>query len=141
MDWNELFDMLDEVIEANRPINHPATKKYPMLLSQIQADQTIDAEDYGLQTRDFFVNMYIKGLAEEVGEVAGILKRIDRGDYEWHDSVALEGIRGELGDVLWYVAGLATIHGWSFEDIWNANREKLAKRAQRGTIKGGHRDE
>lgn len=112
-----------------------------MLLTQIQRDQLKDAVDYGRQPRDFFVNMYMKGLCEEVGEIAGILKRVDRGDYDWYSSESLNGIRSEIGDVLWYLAGLASIHGWSFEDIWEYNREKLAKRKELGTIQRHNRKE
>lgn len=119
---------------------HDDDAKPGMLLNQIQKDQSIDAGDYGFQTRDFFVNMFLKGLVEEIGEVAGIFKRIDRGDYDWYSEQALDSMKSELGDVLWYLAGLASINGLSFDKIWEYNREKIAQRYADGTIKGGHRD-
>ena len=45
-------------------------------------------------------------------------------------------LRLELGDVLWYVAQLATELGLDLEDVAGANLAKLADRADRNVIAG-----
>lgn len=42
----------------------------------------------------------------------------------------------ELGDILWFVAGIADVNGWSLEDIAKRNIEKLADRQKRNVIDG-----
>lgn len=42
----------------------------------------------------------------------------------------------EVGDVLWFVAGIASTMGVSLEEIANANLAKLQSRQQRGVIDG-----
>lgn len=44
----------------------------------------------------------VLGLVNEAGEVAGVVKKWLRGDYD--ETVMREKMIGELGDVLWYVA-------------------------------------
>jgi len=79
------------------------------------------------------------GLAEEVGELVGKFKRRFRGDkisdQEFYDSVSKE-----LGDVLWYVARIATVHGYNLDIIARANLLKLAVRAEKSKIMGNGDD-
>ena len=42
----------------------------------------------------------------------------------------------ELGDVLWYVAQLASELGYELEDVANQNLSKLRDRSARGQLKG-----
>ena len=42
----------------------------------------------------------------------------------------------ELGDVLWYIANLATELGYSLRDIAGANIQKLQDRQQRNKLHG-----
>jgi NTP pyrophosphatase (non-canonical NTP hydrolase) len=74
------------------------------------------------------------GLLEECGEVAGVFKRLFRGDYEL--DVAGQKLAAELGDVLWYVAGIAKDNDWRLSDIMTANLDKLESRKLRGKILG-----
>ena len=76
------------------------------------------------------------GLAGEVGEVQNKVKKIfrDRDGKLTADDVADLG--DELGDVLWYLAILATELDLDLGDIAQANAEKLASRRARGVIKG-----
>lgn len=76
------------------------------------------------------------GLASEAGEVAGKIKKVLRdGDGEV-SAAAREGIRDELGDVLWYVAVLAGDLGLSLEDVARGNLDKLRSRQERRTLGG-----
>ncbi len=72
------------------------------------------------------------GLAGEVGELLNKVKKIAR-DNAVPDR---EGIKGELGDILWYVARVAAEMGISMDEIANSNLEKLRKRKENNTIHG-----
>lgn len=48
----------------------------------------------------------------------------------------LEGLKAELGDILWFVAGMADVMGWSLDEVAQANVDKLASRQERGKIEG-----
>ena len=50
---------------------------------------------------------------------------------------ALDGVgAGELGDVLWYVAQVATEAGLDLEEVAQANLDKLLSRQERGVLSG-----
>lgn len=64
------------------------------------------------------------GLTGEAGEVVDdIKKRVFHGR-----DIPIEHTAEELGDVLWYVANIATQYGLSLDDIVQQNVEKLTKR-------------
>ena len=75
------------------------------------------------------------GLAGEAGEVADKIKKVIR-DKDGDIEHSVEDIARELGDVLWYVACLASELGYSLEHIADLNLEKLASRKARGAIGG-----
>lgn len=68
------------------------------------------------------------GLAGEAGEVANIVKKIQRD----HEGVLTEETRAklkdELGDVLWYISACADELGLTLAEIADFNIQKLAKR-------------
>ncbi len=74
------------------------------------------------------------GLLEEAGEIAGIFKRMLRGDYPVHE--AGPKLAKELGDVLWYVARVAADNEWKLSDIAIENINKLDSRKIRNLILG-----
>lgn len=76
------------------------------------------------------------GLVGEAGELANKAKKIIRDNNSEINEEHKENIRGELGDVLWYVSQTATEFGLSLEDIANHNLEKLADRQKRNKISG-----
>jgi NTP pyrophosphatase (non-canonical NTP hydrolase) len=76
----------------------------------------------------------IMGLLEEAGEVAGVFKRMLRGDFT-PDQAATK-LHKELGDVLWYLGQVAYDNGWHLADIAQANLEKLESRKERNLIIG-----
>jgi NTP pyrophosphatase (non-canonical NTP hydrolase) len=63
------------------------------------------------------------GLTGEAGEVAEWSKKT-----LYHGKPPGEGIVGELGDVLWYVARLAAETGYSLQQVAEMNIEKLRVR-------------
>ena len=80
------------------------------------------------------------GLAGEAGEVAEHAKKAIRDD----GGIVSEERRGkmakELGDVLWYVAQLATELGLDLDEIAQGNLDKLLSRQQRGVLAGSGDD-
>jgi|TARA_R110002110_G_scaffold411144_3_gene635204 NTP pyrophosphatase (non-canonical NTP hydrolase) len=75
------------------------------------------------------------GLVGESGEVAEKVKKLIREDNiqdeDWSKSVARE-----LGDVLWYVANLATELGIDLDTIAKMNLIKLEDRLNRDVLNG-----
>jgi len=78
------------------------------------------------------------GLGNEAGEVLGKIKKWMRGDdgKGKMSSERKEKLKGELGDVLWYLAVLADELDFSFDDIAKDNLKKLKSRKERDLIKG-----
>ncbi|MFM8526089.1 MAG: nucleoside triphosphate pyrophosphohydrolase family protein [Cyanobacteriota bacterium] len=76
------------------------------------------------------------GLCGEAGEVADKVKKVLRDREGVFDAEVLASLRLELGDVLWYVAQLATELKLDLRDIAAANLEKLSSRAARNVISG-----
>lgn len=71
------------------------------------------------------------GLAGEAGEVANIVKKIQR-DFggEITDEIRAK-LKDELGDVLWYISACADELNLTLADIAEYNVEKLSKRHNR----------
>lgn len=84
------------------------------------------------------IEYVFRGLVDEIGEIAGHLKRVLRDDdTDGEPSTARRGALGlELGDLLWYVATMAEELGYDLQTIAGMNLVKLAKRAGTGTICG-----
>lgn len=88
------------------------------------------------------------GLIAEVGELADkVAKAVRKGEIELYDNdicplccdkgaELTEGMKKELGDVLWFVAHFAQRFGWSLEEVAQLNLDKLADRAKRNVIIG-----
>ena len=47
-----------------------------------------------------------------------------------------EELKKEAGDILWQLAGLCSVHGWTLEEVAQQNLDKLADRKQRDKIDG-----
>ncbi len=76
------------------------------------------------------------GLAGEAGEVAEKIKKIIRDKNSFVSPEDQQEINKELGDVLWYVAQIATELKLSLDDVAENNIAKLASRLERNQIKG-----
>ena len=76
------------------------------------------------------------GLTNEAGEVAGKIKKIFRDKSGVIGDAERAALQAELGDVLWYLAQVATELDLSLNEIAAANLAKLRSRQQRGTLGG-----
>jgi NTP pyrophosphatase (non-canonical NTP hydrolase) len=76
------------------------------------------------------------GLAGEAGEVAEHAKKAIRDDGGQVSRERRAAMAKELGDVLWYVAQLATELGLDLDEIAQINLEKLLSRQRRGVLSG-----
>lgn len=70
----------------------------------------------------------VLGLNGEAGEVADLLKK----QMGHGHTVTREEYVKELGDVLWYVAEVATLLGVDLDEVGAANLEKLRRRYPEG---------
>ncbi len=76
------------------------------------------------------------GLAGEAGEFADNMKKAIRDDGGQITPRRREAMGKELGDVLWYVAQLATELDLELEQIAQDNLDKLRSRMERGVLSG-----
>lgn len=71
------------------------------------------------------------GLAGEAGEVANVVKKIQR-DFGGELTSEIRGrLLDELGDVLWYISACADELGLTLDEIAEFNVGKLARRHNR----------
>jgi len=76
------------------------------------------------------------GLTNEAGEVAGKIKKVFRDKDGIISEETREALKAELGDVLWYLAQVATELNLSLDEIAEYNIAKLLDRQARGKIQG-----
>lgn len=74
----------------------------------------------------------VLGLANEAGEVAGVMKKLLRDNTPEVKQI----MKKELGDVFWYLAGTASEFGLSLEEVAEENIRKLHDRRDRGVLQG-----
>lgn len=72
----------------------------------------------------------------EVGEFQNKVKKILRDDHGRMRADIRESLKGELGDILWYVAMCASELGTDLETIAERNVNKLQSRQIRDKLKG-----
>lgn len=80
------------------------------------------------------------GLANEAGEACGALKKYLRADEGMTALQLRNKVRGELGDVLWYLAVAANEANLTLSEIARENLNKLSRRKAAGTLKGSGDD-
>jgi len=86
-------------------------------------------------TKELLIARLALGLSGEAGEIAEKVKKYLRGDYSYITALRMR-IKGELGDVLWYVAVLASQLEFDLDDIVKENITKLASRKKQNKIRG-----
>lgn len=82
----------------------------------------------------------VLGLVGEAGEVANLIKKIQRDAGGILTQEHKGRVKKELGDIVWYVSQIATELGLQFEDIASENLKKLFSRMERGTLQGSGDD-
>ena len=80
------------------------------------------------------------GLVGEAGEVAEKVKKVIRDKKGIFDEESKNGIKKELGDVLWYLSNLCNEFEFNLEDVALQNLEKLKLRSAKGRIAGSGDD-
>lgn len=99
-------------------------QKLSFFVYQLKSERTMNTS---LSLKDQ-LNNYVFGLVGEVGEVVDLLKKFF---YHGHE-VDSERLKSELGDILWYVAAIATLFELDLQDIALCNVEKLSRRYPNG---------
>lgn len=84
-----------------------------------------------------YCSLKLNGEAGEIAEAIGKSMRDDGGTIT---PARHEALKKELGDVLWYVAALASELGFKLSEIADANIAKLADRKTRGVLGGSGSD-
>lgn len=78
----------------------------------------------------------VLGLAGEAGEVTDKVKKIVRDKQGLLTDFDKKEIAKELGDTLWYLAGIARYLEIPLSEVASGNIEKLESRYQRGKLGG-----
>lgn len=90
--------------------------------------------------REAWLSYPALGLAGEAGEVAEHAKKAIRDDGGTVSEQRRAAMGKELGDVLWYVAQVATEVGLDLGEIAEGNLAKLLSRQERGVLSGSGDD-
>ena len=80
------------------------------------------------------------GLCGEAGEVAEKIKKMVRDDAGRLTDERRDALAKELGDVLWYLAQIATEADLDLDAVAEANLEKLSSRQRRNVLQGSGDD-
>jgi NTP pyrophosphatase (non-canonical NTP hydrolase) len=76
------------------------------------------------------------GIAGEAGETAELIKKYLRGDGKIDRLKLIK----ELGDVQFYITKMASLYGFTSNDLMQFNIDKLTSRRARGTQRGNGDD-
>lgn len=107
-----------------------------MELGNLDAYQRESRKTWSLIHTDHPIVYPTLGLVNEAGELAGKVKKIFRDKGGQISEADREALKYELGDVLWYMAQIATELDLSLQEVAEANLEKLFSRLERGKIHG-----
>lgn len=98
---------------------------------QILAKRTLtQSPDFKITPEQVMLSWTVIGLTGEAGEVAELIKK---GIYH-QQGIDLQKMKSELGDVLWYLSGLAGQFGFTLEEIMTHNIEKNVARYPDGFL-------
>lgn len=94
-------------------------------------DYQVDAMGVRLESANGEYALYNLG-----GEVGELLSLVAKGIRDGRKFDYDQNVKKELGDILWQVTAVATDHGFSLEDVAQANIHKLLSRKDKGTLQG-----
>lgn len=101
-------------------------------LADVQSDVQQQLErDYAHLTIEKCAEMCRYGLMGETGEIMEIFKGRIRCFLKDSARCTDKDLKSELGDVLWYLTALCSLHDTSLEEIYLMNCEKLNGRGWR----------
>jgi NTP pyrophosphatase (non-canonical NTP hydrolase) len=117
---------------------------YSMILIDTEFGDKMNFSEYQIKSRKTAgypaignpVIYPVLGLVNEAGEVAGKIKKVFRDKDGQISEDTRAALKAELGDVLWYIAQVATELNLSLDDIAEHNIAKLYDRLERGKIRG-----
>jgi len=115
-----------------------ATADYPMTQIVLPPDKGTDnmGNAYVYSTIHDVNFIYpAMGIMGEAGEVGEKLKKVFRNKNGKFEEEDIKSISKELGDVMWYIAEIASLLNLNLEDIAKENIEKLESRYERNKIK------
>ena len=78
-------------------------------------------------TKDEEILTWGCGITGEAGDIASCIKKTVA-----HKKDVKEGIKENIGDMMWYTAMICTFFGWDFSEVLQENIEKLKKRFPEG---------
>lgn len=120
----ELKLYLENQLPTRQAIGYPSQNTMNLNSYQKEAFKTAKKNAQNL-------NYMVLGLTSEAGEVAGKLKKRIR------DNVFdKKAFLAEVGDVLWYIAGICSVCDVDLEDVAKENINKLIDRQNRNMISG-----
>jgi NTP pyrophosphatase (non-canonical NTP hydrolase) len=67
---------------------------------------------------------YAFGLGTEAGELQDAVKKY----VAYGKALDKTNIKEEIGDLLWYIARICTLHGWDLQEVMDLNINKLRSR-------------
>lgn len=100
------------------------------------SDYQLWSDRTALYPKDAGVIYTTIGLANEAGEVLGVVKKMMRDDGNVLTEEKRTKLISEVGDVCWYLARICTELGISMEDVFDINVAKLEDRLKRNVIQG-----
>ncbi len=103
-----------------------------MKLNQYQQEALSTA----LYSPDVAIQYCTMQLCGESGECSGKIAKVYRDNNGVFTNEKKIEIAKELGDVLWYIANLSNLLGFSLEEIAQMNVNKLKSRQKRSTLRG-----
>lgn len=105
-------------------------------MQRFQEYQTASRRTWNYVRTDHPIVYPTLGLVNEAGELAGKVKKIFRDKNGVISDADRDALKFELGDVLWYLAQIATELELSLDEIAQANIDKLMSRLERNQIRG-----
>lgn len=88
--------------------------------------KSLDSDN--LQLCDLSILHAVLGICGEAGELVDAVKRT----LAYHQPLNMSNMKEEAGDLLYYLSRLITNCGWTFDEVIDANVEKLRKRYPNG---------